>query len=136
MFAIWKKSFDKSRQCIQKLRYYFADKNPYRESYGFPSGHVEMWELDHKEGWVLKNWCFWIVVFEKTLESSWDHKEFKEINRKGNQPWMSIERAGAEAEATTLWPHDGKSQLIGKDPDAVKDWKQKEKGAVEDEIVR
>ena len=95
-----------------------------------------MWELDHKEDWVLKNWYFWTVVLEKTLESSLDSKEIKLINHKGNQPWIFIERTNAEAEAPILWPPDAKSRLIGKDPDAEEDWKQKEKAAAEDEMFR
>ena len=104
-----------------------------KASYGFPSSHVQMWELDHKEGWVVNNWCFWIVL-EKTLESPLDCKEIKAVNPKGNQPWIFIGRT--DAEAPVLWPPDAKSQLIGKDPDAGKDWRQKEKGAAEDEMVR
>ena len=95
-----------------------------------------MWELDHKEGWAPKNWCFWTVVLEKTLESPLDCKEIKSVNPKGNQLWIFIERTDAEAEAPILWPPDAKSQLIGKDPDAGKDWRQEEKGAIEDEMVR
>ena len=94
-----------------------------------------MWELDHKEAWVLKNWCFWIVELEKTLESPLDRKETKPINPKGNQPWIFIGRTDAEAEAPILWPPDAKSWLIGKDPDAGKDWRWKEKGMTEDEMV-
>ena len=90
-------------------------------------------ELDHKEGWAPKNWCFQIVVLEKTLGHS---KEIKPVNPKGNQPWIFIWKADAEAEAPILWPPDVKSRLIGKDSDAGKDWKQKEKGVAEDEIVR
>ena len=104
------------------------------QSYGFPSSHVQMWELDHKESWVLKNWCFWTVVLEKILESPLDSKEIKPVNPKGNQPWIFIERA--DAEALILWPPDAKSWLIGKDPDAGEDWRQKEKGVTEDEMVR
>ena len=95
-----------------------------------------MWELDHKEGWALKNWCFWIVVLEKTPESPLDCKEIKPINPKGNQPWIFIGRTDAEAEAPILWPPDSKNWLTGKDPYAGKDWRQKEKGAAEDEMVR
>ena len=95
-----------------------------------------MWELDHKEGWAPKNWCFWTVVLEKTLESPLDSKEIKSVNPKGNQLWIFIERTDAEAEAPILWPPDAKSQLIGKDPDAGKDWRQEEKGAIEDKMVR
>ena len=95
-----------------------------------------MWELDHKEGWALKNQFFLIVVLEKNLESPLDSKEMKPVNPKGNQHWILIGRTDAEAEAPVLWPSDVKSQLIGKDPDAGKDWGQEEKGAAEDEMVR
>ena len=94
-----------------------------------------MWELDHKEGWAPKNWCFQIVVLEKTLESPLNSKEIKPINPKGNQPWIFTEMTDPEAEAPVPWPPDAKSWLIGKDPDAWKDWSQK-KGVAEDEMVR
>ena len=87
----------------------------------FPVVHVWVWELDHKKGWVLKNWCFWIVVLEKILESSLDYKEIKPVNSKGNQSWIFIGRTDAEADALVLWPPDAKSWLIGKDPDDGKD---------------
>ena len=105
-------------------------KCPSSQSYGFSSSHVWLWELDHKEGWVPKNWCFPIVL-EKTLESPLDSK-IKLVNLKGNQLWIFIGRTDAEVEATILWPPDAKSQLIGKDPNAGKDWGQEEKGAAED----
>ena len=92
-----------------------------------------MWELNHKEGWVPKNWCFQVVLLEKTLQSPWDSKEIKPVNPKGNQPWIST--GGTDAEAPILWPPDGKSWLIGKDSDAGKDWRQKEKKVAEDEMV-
>ena len=101
----------------------------------FSSGHVWMWELDYKENWVLKNWCFWTVVLETTLESPWDCKEIKPVNPKGNQSWIFIGRTGAEAETPILWLPDVKSWLIGKDLDAGKDWRQEEKGTTEDEMV-
>ena len=101
---------------------------------GFPVVMYGMSELDHQEGWVLKNWCFWAVLLE-TLESPLDSKEIKPVNPKGNQPWIYIGRADAEAEAPILWPLDVKNQLIGKDPDAGKDWRQEEKGTKEDEMV-
>ena len=107
-------------------------KAMYSQSYGFSSSHVWMWELDHKEGWVPKNWCFWTVVLEKTLESPLDCREIKPVNPKGNQPWIFIQ--STDAEALILWPPDVKSQLTGKDPDAGRDWGQEEKGATEDEI--
>ena len=94
-----------------------------------------MWKLDHKESWAPKNWCFQIVALKKTLESPFDSKKIKPINLKGNQPWIFIGRADAEAEAPILWPPDVKSWLIGKDPDAEKDWRQEEKGATEDECL-
>ena len=99
----------------------------------FPSSYVQIWEMDHKEGWALKNWCFWIMVLEKTLESPLDNKEIKPVNAKGNQPWIFLGRT--EPEALILWPPDEKSWLIGKDPDAGKDWEQEEKGVIEDEMV-
>ena len=92
-----------------------------------------MWELDHKETWVLKNWCFWSVVLEKILENPLDCKEIKPANPKGNQAWIFIGRT--DAEAPLLWPPDAKGWLIGKDPDGGKDWRQKEKGMTEDEML-
>ena len=89
-------------QHIKKKRHHFADKGLHSQSYGFSSSHVPIWELAHKEGWALKNWCFWIVVLEKTPESSLDSKEIKPINPKGNQPWIFIGRTGAEAEPSVL----------------------------------
>ena len=101
----------------------------------FSSSHVQIWELDHKEDWVLKNWCFITVVLEKTLESPLDSKEIKPINPKGNQPWLSIERTEAEAEAPITELPDAKNQLTGKDPNTEKDWGQ-EKGMTEDDKIR
>ena len=94
-----------------------------------------MWELDYKESWVLKNWCFWTVVLEKTLESPLDWKEIKPVNPKGNQSWIFIGRTDVEAETPILWPPDAKNWLIGKDPDAGKDWRREEKGTIEDQMV-
>ena len=105
------------------------------QSYGFSSSHAWMWELDHKEVWVLKIYCFWIVMLEKALESLLDCKEIKPVNPKGNQPWIFIGRTDAEAETPVLWPLDEKSWLIGKDPDVGKEWRQEEKGMTEDEMV-
>ena len=128
--APWKKSYDELKQCIKKQRHHFANKHPYSQSYGFSSSHVRMWALDHKEGWAMKNWCFQTVVLEKTSES---------LGQQGDQTsqswwkstliihWMLIGRTDGEAEAPTLCPPNVKSQLIGKDPDAGKDWEQ-EKG--------
>ena len=136
MLAPWKENYEKPRQCIKKRRYYFTNKGAYSQSCGFHGSHVQIRELDHKEGWVPKNWCFWIVVLEKSLESPLESKEIKPVNPKGNQPWIFTGRTDAEAEASILKPPDAKSQLTGKDPDAGKDWKQKEKGAAEDEMAR
>ena len=135
MLAPGKKSYNQPWQHIKKQRYYFANKGPSSQSYGFSSSHVWMWELDYNEGWVPKNWCFWTVVFEKTLESPLDSKEIKPVNLKGNQSWIVIARTDAEAEVPILWPHDVKNWLIWKDPDAGKDWRQEEKGITEDEMV-
>ena len=107
----------------------------YSQSYGVSSIHVQMWKLNLKEGWTLKNWRFQIVVLEKTLESPLDSKEIKPVNTKGNQPWIFIGRTAAEAEAPILWPSDANSRLIGKDPNVGKDWRQDEKGMTEDEMV-
>ena len=130
----WKESYDQPRQHIQKQRHYFAIKGPSSQGYGFSSSHVWMWELDYKESWVL-NWCFWTVVLEKTLESPLDCKEIQPVHPKGNQSWIFIGRTDAEAEALILWPPDAKNWLIGKDPNAGKDWRQEEKGTTEDEMV-
>ena len=93
-----------------------------------------MWELDHKESWVLKNWCFWTVVLEQTLESPLDCKEFSSVNPKGNQFWKFLGRTDTDAEIPILWPPDAKNWLFGKDLDAGKDWRQEEKGITEDEM--
>ena len=128
MLAPWKQSYDQPRQHFKKQRHYFANKGPSSQSYGFSSSHVWMWDLDQEDGWALKNLWFWNVVLEKTLESPLDSKEIKPVNPKGNQPWILIGRTDAEAEAPIIWPCDVKSQLIGKDSDAGKDWGQEEKG--------
>ena len=135
MLSPWKKSYDQPRHHIKKQRYYFASKGPSSQSYGFASSHVWIWELDHKEGWVPKYWCFWTVVLEKTLESPLDSKEIQPVHPKGNQSWVFIGRTDAEAEAAILWPPVMKNWLIGKDPDAGKDWRQEEKGTTEDEMT-
>ena len=94
-----------------------------------------MWELDYKESWVPKNWCFWTVVLKKTLESPLDFKEIQPVHPKGNQSQIFIQRTHADTETPILWPPDAKNWLIGKDPDAGKDWRQEEKGTIEDEMV-
>ena len=123
---------DKPRQHIKKQTYHFANKGPSSQSYSFSSSHIRMWQLDHKEGWAPKNWCFWTVVLEKTLESPLVSKEIKPVHLKGNQPWIFTGRTDAEAEAPILWPPNVKSQIIGKDPDAVNSWRQEKKGMAED----
>jgi len=113
---------------LKKQRYYFANKGPYSQSYGFSSSHAWMWELDYKGSWVLKNWCFWNVVLEKILESPLDCKEIQPVHPKGNQTWIFIAKTDAEAETLILWPPDAKNWLIGKDPDAGKDRRLEEDG--------
>ena len=120
---------------ILKNRHYFANRGPSSQGYGFSSGHVRMWELDHKEGWAPKNWCFWTVVLEKTLESPLDGKEIQPVHPKGDQSWVFIGRTDVEAETPILWPPHAKSWLIGKDPVAGKDWRWEEKGVAEDEMI-
>ena len=111
------------------------DKGPYSQSYSISSSHVWMWEQDHKERWARKNRCFQTVELEKTLECSLGCREIKSVNPKGNQPWIFIGKTDAEAEAPVLWSPDAKSWLIGKEPNAGKDWGQEEKGTTENEIV-
>ena len=120
---------------LKKQRHYFANKGPSSQGYGFSSSRVWMWELKYKESWVLKNWCFWIVVLEKTLKSPLDSKEIKPVHLKEDQSWIFIGRTDAEAETLLLSPPDAKNWLIGKDPDSGKDWRQGEKGMTEDEMV-
>ena len=125
MLAPWKESYDLPRQHIKKQRHYFANKVPSSQG---SSSHVWMWELDYKESWAPKNWCFWIVVLGKTLESPLDWKKIQPVHPKGNQPWIFIGRTDAEAESPIVWPPDAKNWLIGKDSDAGRDWGQEEKG--------
>ena len=135
MLAPWKKSCDQPRQQIKKQRYYFANKGLSNPSYGFSSSHVWTWELDYKESWVPKNWCFWTVMLEKTLESTLICKEIELVHSKGNRPWIFFGRTDAEVETPILWPSDVKNWLIGKDSDAGKDWSGEEKGTTKDEMV-
>ena len=123
------------RQHIKDQRHYFVDKGPSSQSYSFSSSHVWMWERDLKESWELKNWCFWNVVLEKTLESSLEFKEIKPVCPKRNQSRIFNGRTDAEAEIPILWPPHAKSWLIGKDPNAGRDWGQEEKGMTEDEMA-
>ena len=110
-----------------------AKKGSSSQGYGFSCGHVWMWELDCEESWAPKNWCFWAVVLEKTLESPLDCKEIQPVHSKGDQPWIFIERTDAEAETPKLWPPEAKNWLTGKEPDV--DWRWEEKGMTEDEMV-
>ena len=130
-----KESCDQPRQHIKKQRHYFVNKGPSSQGYGFSNSHVSMLELDFKESWVLKNWCFWTVVLVKTLESPLDCKETQPVHPKGGHSWVFIGMTDAEAEAPILWPPDAKSWLIGKDLDAGKDWRQEKKGMTEDKMV-
>ena len=126
--------YDKHREHLKKQRHHFANKVLSSQSYAFSSSHVWMWQLDHKESWALKNWCFWTVVLEKTLESPLDCK-IKPVNPKGNQSWIFIGRINAEADTPILWPPDAKNWLIRKHSDAGKDWRQEGEGTTEDEMV-
>ena len=130
-----RKGYDQPRQHIKKQRHYFANNGPSGQSCSFSSSYVWVWEWNHKEGWALKNWCFWTVVWERTLESPLDCEEIKLVHAKGNQSWIFIRRTDAKAETPILWLPDVKNWLIRKDPDAGKDWGQEEKGMTEDEMV-
>ena len=126
---------DKPRQCAEKQRHYSADKGPSSQSYGLPSGRVQLWQLGHKEGRALKNWCLWTMVLENTFESPLDSKEIKSFNLKGNQPWTLNGRTDAEVETSIFCSSDENSWLIRKVPDAGKDWGQKEIKVLEDEMA-
>ena len=129
----WKESYGQFWPHIKKQRHYFANKGPSSQGYDFSSGYVWMWELDCKESWVPKNWCFWTVVLEKTLESPLDYKDIQSI-LKEISPVCSLEGLMLKLKLI-LWPPDTKSWPIWKDPDAGKDWKWEEKGTAEDEVV-
>ena len=135
MLAPWKKSYDQPRQHIKKQRHYFVSKGPSSQGYVFFSGHVWIWELDYKESWAPKSWCFWTVVLEETHESHLDCKEIQPVHPKGNKSWVFIWGTDVETETPILWPPDVKSCLIWKDPAAGKDWGQEEKGTTEEEMV-
>ena len=134
MLISWKESYDQPRLHIKKQRHYFVNKGLCSQSYGFSSSHVWMWELDYKESWVQKNWCFWTVVLEKTPESPLDCKVIQ-VHPKGDQSLVFIGRTDVEVETPIFWPPDVKSWLIWKDPDVGKDWGQEEKRTTEDEMV-
>ena len=120
---------------VKKQRLYFVNKGLSRQGYGLFSSHVWMWELGYKESWAPKNWCFWTVVLEKTLESPLDFKEIQLVHPKGYHSWMFIGRTDVEAETPILWPSDVKNWLIRKDPEAGNDWRKNEKRTTEDEMV-
>ena len=121
---------------MKKQRHHSADKSPCSQSYGFFSSHVCMGELDHPSGdWALRNWCFWTVVLEETLESPLDCKEIQPVHPERDQSWVFIGRTDAGAEDPILWPPDAKSWFTGKLPAAGKDWRQEEEGTTEDEMV-
>ena len=135
MFTLWKESYDQSRQHIKKQRHYFANKCQSSQSYGFSSDHVWMWQLVYKESWALKNWCFWTVVLEKTLESPLDCKEIQPVHPKGDQSRVFIGRTDVEGGTSILWLSDVKSLFVWKYSDAGRDWGQEEKGMTEDEMA-
>ena len=120
---------------ILKSRHYFANKSQSSQSYSFSSSHVWMSELDYKENWTSKNWCFWTVMLENTLESPLDSKEIQSVHPKGDQSWIFTGRTDVEAETPILWPPEAKNWVIRKDPDAGKDRRQEEKGTTEYEMV-
>ena len=134
MLNPWNESYDQPKQRIKKQRHYFANKGPPSQSYGFSSNYVWMWELGYKKSWAPKNWYFWTMVLEKTLESPLDCMEIQLAHPKGDQSWVFIGRTDVEAETPILWLPDTKSWRIWKDTDAGKDWEQEEKGMTEDEI--
>ena len=133
MLTPWKQSYDQPRQHIKKQRHYFGTKCPSSQGYGFSSGHVWMREMDCEESWALKNWCFWTVALETTLESPFDCKQIHPVHPKGDQSWVFIGRT--DAETPILWPPHEKCWLIGKDPDAGVDWGPEEKRTTEDEMT-
>ena len=133
--APWKKSYDQPRQQIKKQRHYFANKGPSSQGYDFSSSHVWIWELDCEESWAQKNWCFWTVVLEKTLESPLDSKEIKPANPKQNQPWIFIGRTDAEGEGSDVLTTWCEEPTHWKRPWSGKDWGQEEKGVTEDEMI-
>ena len=131
-----KKCCDQPRQHIEKQRHYFAGKGPSSQGCCFSSGHVWVLELEYKESWAQKNWCFWILGIEKTLwEFLWLQGDPKGVQPKGDQSWVFIGRTEVETETPILWPLHAKSWLIGKEPDAGRDWGQEEKGMTEDTII-
>ena len=135
MLTHWKKSYDQLTQHFKKQNHYSADKGLSSQNYSVYNSHVWMWELDCKERWALKIWCFWTMMLEKTLENPLDSKEIQPVHPKGNQSWIFIGRIDAETETPILWPPDVKNWVTDKDPDAGRDWRWEEKGKTEDEMV-
>ena len=133
--VLLEEKYDHSRQHAKNQRHYFANKGPSSQGYDFSSSQVWVWQLEYKESWVPKNWCFWTVVLEKILLSPLDCKEIQLVHPKENQSWIFIGRTDAEAETSILWPPDAKSWLIWKNPDTGKDWGQEEKGMTEGKMV-
>ena len=127
MLVPWTNSYDQPRQHIKKQKHYFIHKGTSSQGYSFSSSHVWIWELDYKESWASRNWWFWTVVLEKTLDSPLDSKEIQPVHPKGDQSWVFIGGTDVEAETPIFWPPDVKSWLIWKDLDAGKDWRQEEK---------
>ena len=130
-----RKVMTNSRQHIERQRHYFVNRSTSSQGFIFSSSHIWVWELDYKESWALKNWCFWTVVLEKTPECPLDCKEIQPVHPKGDQSWVFIGRTDVDAETPVLWPPDEKSWLIWEDPDAGKDWGQEKKGMTEDEMI-
>ena len=128
IIASYQESYEKHRQCVEKQRHYSANKGPYSQVYGLLSGHIQLWELDCKEGRMPKNWCLWTVVLEKTPESPLKSKEIKPVNLKGDQPCIFTGKTDTQAEASVFWPSDVNRQLIRKVPDLRKDWGQRRRG--------
>ena len=134
MLIPWKESYDQPRQHSKKQRHFFVNKGQSSQGCGFSNSRVWMWELDYKESWAPKNWCFWTMVLEKTLESPLDCKEIQPVHSTGDQSWVFIGKTDVEAETPILWPPDGKNWLILKDPEPGKDWGLEEKVTTEDEM--
>ena len=135
MLTPWKESYDQPRQLIEKQRHYFVNKSLSSQGYGFSSRNVWMWELDYKESWAQRNWCFWTVVLEKILESPLGFKDVQPVHPKGKQSWIFIGKTELKLKLQIRWPPDAKNWLLGKDPDAGKDGRRQEKGMTEDEMV-
>ena len=133
MLTPWKKSYNQLRQYIKRQRHYFTNKGLSSQGYDFPSSHVLVWELEYKESWKLKNWCFWTVMFEKTPENPLDCNKIQSVHPKGNQSWLFIGRTDFEAETPIFWPPDMKSWLIW-EVWSLNDWRQEEKRMTEDEM--